>query len=373
MEQEKYIETLENCRFCPMCRQVCPAVLATRREAASPRGLALDMFAVAKGLYPATAETHKHLIADCTLCGACYESCVTQQDLPELVLATREKLAAADAVCAEAAKTRNNVLNAGQPFGADGVQRCDTSGKARTAAVVFFPGCTALYKAHEVVASTAALLGAAGVDYTYVESDCCGAPLKELGFAADYAGHAAALANEVKATGAATVVTACATCAYWLGPALKGRDVAVLTVTDYLAGLVKEGKLRLKSRTDRSVRVQNPCRIARSVGRVDPTTGFLRHVEGLKVDLFSAEKLVAAGLQVPESLCCGGCGGTRFVAEATADAIAAYQLAQIAGNAVEVEVIATSCATCKEKLAKAAGNGNLEVVFVTELLAALKE
>lgn len=370
MEQEKYNATLDNCRFCPMCRQVCPAVLATRREAASPRGLALDMFAVARGLYPAGPETHKHLIADCTLCGACYESCVTQQDLPELVLATRERLAAAGAVCAEAAATRRSVLETGQPFGAEwSGRRCQTTAKGPKAAVVFFPGCSALYKAHEAVTATTALLEGAKVEYTYVDGDCCGAPLKELGFAADYAAHSRELAAKVKAAGAATVVTACATCAYWLGLAFKGQGVTVLTVTDFLAGLVREGKLTLKSRTGKSVRVQNPCRMARSVGRVDPTTGLLRHTEGLRVDMYNAEKLVAAGLQVPESLCCGGCGGTRFVAEETADAIAAYQLEQMAKNTVEAEVIVTSCATCKEKLGKAARDGKLEVAFVAELLA----
>jgi len=376
MDQALYYETLNNCRFCVMCRHVCPAGNATGREAAAPRGLALNIYAAERGLLAAGSEPHKNLIDNCTLCGACYESCVTQQNLPDVILAAREKAVAAGGACAEAVAVKNNIVTHGNPFGADVLSARFAGGRVtQTASVVFFPGCTALYKEHDVVASALKILDMAEADYTMLRGmDCCAAPLKELGFREEFSAHAEKLTKKIAGTGAKAVVTVCPTCAFWMNAALretgKNDDVDVVNFTDYLAGLMKEnGKITVKNHQERKIRVQSPCRMARSLGRFDPTVNLLRHIPGMAIDMFNAENLVDKTLRVPESLCCGGCGGTRFVDAAMADTIASYQIEHIRQNVVEFDTLVTTCSTCKDQLGRAAKGKDIEVLHIAELIA----
>ncbi len=361
-----------------MCRHVCPVGNATAKESGAPRGLALNIYANEQGLVAAGNESHKNLIANCTLCGACYESCITQQNLPEVILAAREKFVAAGGVCEEAAVVKNNFLKHGNPFG-DKIQseRFNGGRVTKTASVAFFPGCTALYKEHNILESALKILNMADVNYTTLAgTDCCAAPLKELGFSKEFSAHAEKLMHIILDTGAKKVVTICPTCAYWMNASFremgKTGTVEIVNFADYFADLIKENKkIMVKNQREMKIRVQSPCRMARSLGRFDPTTNLLRHIPGMAIDMFNAENLVDKTLRVPESLCCGGCGGTRFVDAAAADAVASYQIDHIRQNVLEFDTLVTTCSTCKDQLGRAAKDKNIEVLHIAELLASL--
>jgi len=89
----------------------------------------------------------------------------------------------------------------------------------------------------------------------------------------------------------------------------------------------------------------------------------------MAIDMFNAENLVDKTLRVPESLCCGGCGGTRFVDAAMADTIASYQIEHIRQNVVEFDTLVTTCSTCKDQLGRAAKGKDIEVLHIAELIA----
>jgi heterodisulfide reductase subunit D len=373
MEQALYSQTLNNCRFCVMCRHVCPVGNATGKESAAPRGLALNIYAAEQGLAAVSRESHKHLIAGCTLCGACYESCITQQNLPEVILAARGKAVASGSVCAEAAAVKDSLLTYGNPFG-ENIERFNGGRVAAAASVVFFPGCTALYKEHNVAKAAIEIMDMAEVNYTMLTGmDCCAAPLMELGFSEEFSAHAEKLKRKIVDTGAKTVVTVCPTCAYWMNASFrkmgKPSDIEVLNFADYVAGLIKGGKITVKNQREMKVRVQSPCRMARSLGRFDPTVNLLKHIPGMALDTFNAENLVDKSLRIPESLCCGGCGSTRFVDAASADAVASYQMEHISKNAFEFDTLVTTCSTCKDQLGRAAKGKNIEVLHIAELIA----
>lgn len=378
MDQALYKETLNNCRFCVMCRHVCPVGNATAKESGAPRGLALNIFASEQGLSAIDDESHKNLIANCTLCGACYESCITQQNLPEVILAAREKAVAAGGVCEEAAAVKSNFLTYGNPFN-DRIQPERFAGGriSKTAAVAFFPGCTALYKEHNIIESALKLLDMANVNYTMLAgADCCAAPLKELGFSKEFSAHAEKLTRIILDTGVKKIVTVCPTCAYWMNASFREMDktgtVEIVNFPDYFADLSRENKkITVKNQRDMKIRVQSPCRMARSLGRFDPTINLLRHIPGMAIDMFNAENFVDKTLRVPESLCCGGCGGTRFVDAATADMVASYQIDHIRQNVIEFDTLVTTCSTCKDQLGRAAKEKNIEVLHIAELLASM--
>jgi heterodisulfide reductase subunit D len=380
MDQALYRETLNNCRFCVMCRHVCPVGNATAKEAGAPRGLALNIYAGEQGLMAVGSESHKNLIANCTLCGACYESCITQQNLPQVILAAREKNVAAGGACTEAVVVKNNIQTYGNPFG-DNTRFARFNGGhiSKTASVVLFPGCTALYKEHGIVASALKILDMAEVNYTMLAGmDCCAAPLKELGFNKEFSAHIEKLKRTIHDTGAKKVVTVCSTCAYWMNASFhelgKADDIEIINFADYFAGLMKgNGKITVKNQREMKIRVQSPCRMARNIGRFDPTVNLLRHIPGMAIDMFNAENLVDKTLRVPESLCCGGCGGTRFVDEATADSVASYQIDHIRQNVVEFDTLITTCSTCKDQLGRAAKGKDIEVMHIVELIASMMQ
>ena len=82
---EKTIQHIDSCRFCWMCRHICPVSIATGQERNTSRARALSLSLVARG-----AETINEVadnLFECALCGACVKECVTGWDP---VMFTRE-------------------------------------------------------------------------------------------------------------------------------------------------------------------------------------------------------------------------------------------------------------------------------------------
>src|SRR6476659_6225095 len=87
------IDTTEGCRYCLMCRHVCPVTRVTFSEATSPHGWALEIASVRRGLLEWNAET-ANLLYQCADCGLCNVFCVTDQPLPEAIVAARAMVVA---------------------------------------------------------------------------------------------------------------------------------------------------------------------------------------------------------------------------------------------------------------------------------------
>ena len=87
------IDTTESCRFCLMCRHICPVTRVTFNEATSPHGWALAVSSARRGLLEWDAET-ANLLYQCADCGACQSFCVTDQPLPDAIVAARADLLA---------------------------------------------------------------------------------------------------------------------------------------------------------------------------------------------------------------------------------------------------------------------------------------
>ena len=68
-------EIVDNCRFCWMCRHVCPVGNVTGQERNNARARALAVSLVARGAQP--LEDIVDNLYECTLCGACTNNCVT--------------------------------------------------------------------------------------------------------------------------------------------------------------------------------------------------------------------------------------------------------------------------------------------------------
>ena len=69
---------VDNCRFCWMCRHVCPIGNATGQERNTARGRALSVSLLVRGA--ATPLDVAENVYECALCGACTNNCMTGWD-----------------------------------------------------------------------------------------------------------------------------------------------------------------------------------------------------------------------------------------------------------------------------------------------------
>ena len=88
---ERNTPTSENCRFCWMCRHVCPVGHVTSRETLTPHAWALTIESVRRGQLAWNDETASVMYA-CADCGLCRAHCVTDQPLPDAIVAARAEI-----------------------------------------------------------------------------------------------------------------------------------------------------------------------------------------------------------------------------------------------------------------------------------------
>src|SRR6266511_3810179 len=110
------IDTTEGCRFCLMCRHVCPVTRVTFNEATSPHGWALEIASVRRGLLEWNAET-TNLLYQCADCGLCNAFCVTDQPLPQAIVAARAEVVAGGHAPASVAAVDAALRQWGNPYG----------------------------------------------------------------------------------------------------------------------------------------------------------------------------------------------------------------------------------------------------------------
>ncbi len=76
------------CGFCPrLCRHVCPVVVATAREAATPTAIVSAVRLAAAGLIDLSVA--EAALATCNGCGACTRHCALHMDVPTFVRKSR--------------------------------------------------------------------------------------------------------------------------------------------------------------------------------------------------------------------------------------------------------------------------------------------
>lgn len=256
--------TTENCRFCWMCRHVCPVGHVTSRETLTPHAWALTVESVRRGQLAWNEETARVMYA-CADCGLCQRHCVTDQPLPDAIAGAREVIVAAGvAPPAVAAHERRVRASIGQPPAGEAAFPRVAGGP------VLFAG--ALVDGSDgVVAAAAALLLASGVRAPVVgRGRATGRVESALGLRALATAMARAVVDELAGSGITEVIV--------LGPADRWtfeylyptrlgvhwpEAVRVTEVTTILAAALEAGRLRVTARDRGIVAYHDPCGSAR--------------------------------------------------------------------------------------------------------------
>jgi Fe-S oxidoreductase len=419
MALEDYRSDMEMCCRCSICKFVPLEKLAEMRHSCVCPSIARYNYHTYSGggrmglgiaLLENELEYDKALldvVYNCQTCGACDISCKYAMDMEVLepIYETRIKTVreghtrpALDKVIGSLRKQGTMIAGPKARRGewARGLDVKDiTREKAK---VVYHVGCRTSYdKDTSKVARTAvSLLVKAGGDVgTAGENEiCCGGRAYQMGYQEDFLIQAKKNMAMIKKSGARTLVTGCADGYHAFKVlydkfGLKG-DLEVLHITEYLARLIKEGKLKPVKQVRVKVTYHDPCHLGRlgepylhwegkpvpghirifeppkefrrgTYGVYEPPRDVLKSIPGLKLVEMDRIKEYA--------WCCGAGGGVK---ESNPD-FAGWTAGERIGEAESTgaEAIATACPGCEQSFRdaiKASGSG-LKVYDVVELLA----
>jgi Fe-S oxidoreductase len=356
---KQMVDTL-SCTECGRCQDVCPAyntgkelspkllimALRDRVLADGPKALATPA-AKLQPLVPSAVTDN--VVWDCVTCGACVRECpVGIEHIDHIVDLRRNLVMVESRFPEEAGSMLRDIDRASNPWGrsqgdrAQWAQGLDVRvlqpGEAPPD-VLFWVGCAPSFdeRAKKSAVSTAKLLKEAGVDFAILgpREACTGDPARRMGDEYTFQKQAqqnVATLNEAKVT---KIITTCPHCFNTIGSEYAdfGGRYEVIHHTEFLAGLVREGKLKTLA-GDRKITYHDSCYLARHNDVID-----------------EPRELVAASGQAVEmprnrerTFCCGAGGARMFMEEKRGRPINEERVREAVGTGADT--LAVGCPFC---------------------------
>jgi len=382
----------------------CPSAARYEFDAYGAYGKVRIGHAMAEGLLDWNDKALEIIYA-CTLCGACDVGCKRNLDLEiELSLESLRVKAVQDGVGPMPAhkKVAQNIAQHHNMYGAPHEKRTAWISSAITPAkkadVLYFVGCTASYVNKEIAQSTAKILKAAGTDFMLMPDEwCCGNTLFSVGLLDDARALAQRNIDEVRKTGAKTLLISCAE-GYRMWkvdyPKLLGISTAdlgfqVLHLVEYVDEKVKSGTLKMTRPFETRLTYHDSCSLSRLsepwtpyegkrgwMGCVEPRLKRRRGAQGIYAqprDILRAipgVNLVEMPRTRENTFCCGAGRGTQAAFPDFAQWAAAQRLEEV--GEIGAETLVSSCPWCKNNFAQAvkAGGSNVQVLDISEVICA---
>ena len=289
---KKSKEHIDSCRFCWMCHHVCPIGNATGLERNTARARALGLSLVARD----AIEYSDDIIAnvyECSLCGGCMTDCVTGWDP---VMFTKEarlgaaldgKLPKYVMKMIENYQTKGNIYGAEQNANIPEIDGGD---------ILFFIGEDT--RAKGCAKNAVELLKKAGVNFTLLKDE------PNSGYSMDFLIGAAAETKEIMENCAKTLNNYKKVICYDPADAkVMKREykewginltAEVVTFTEFILELIKEGKLNVKN-SGATLTPQDSPLLARDLEETEPVREILSACGNVKEMLLNREHTMLAG------------------------------------------------------------------------------
>ncbi len=275
------------CRFCWMCRHICPVAGATGNEGWTPRARALMISLIERGqaYTPSLAEAMYH----CSLCDACANDCVTGFRPTDFIREARTLAVVEDIAPPRVMWEIENLLERGSVYGepADAGLLARIRALPEKADVLLYLGQTARIRHPATAMAVMDLLEKAGVSYTALADEApSGAMLAELmGWTGEVQELAARNADAIAASSAKEIVALSPLDAeMMIGTYPKWSflpGLRVTTASAFVAGLLRGGRLTCRKAELRAC-LQEPVKLTRGL---DETRPLLEIVEALSLEL----------------------------------------------------------------------------------------
>ena len=171
---EKAKKIADSCRFCWMCRHICPIGNATGQERNTARARSLGVSLVVRG-----ATDLKEIadnIYECTLCGACTNNCMTGWDPKVFIQEVKTEIVLNGVAPSYIMDLLERYQQTGNVFGKEAC-KCLDSLYNNDSETALFVGQDALYMAPDCVKNAVELLNKAGVKVSLDKNQDCGSAL----------------------------------------------------------------------------------------------------------------------------------------------------------------------------------------------------
>ncbi len=285
-------EHIDSCRFCWMCHHVCPIGNATGLERNTARARALGLSMVYRDAIDYSDDIISN-VYECSLCGGCMTDCVTGWD-PVMFTKEARLGAALDGKLPEYILTMlQNINEKGNIYGAE---KNPNIPEFNNGDILFFLGEDVRAKGCAKVAVE--LLGKAGVKFTLLKDE------PNSGYSMDFLIGAAAETKAVMENCAKVLNNYKTVVCYDPSDAKVMRreykewgielKAEIVTFTEFLAGLIKDGKLTVKNCGEEFTPQDSPI-LARDLEETEPIREILSALGNVNEMLLNREYTMLAG------------------------------------------------------------------------------
>jgi Fe-S oxidoreductase len=384
---------MSTCTECGRCQSQCPAWHTDKPLSPKLLIMAMRDHALAKLPTDQPIETkivgnaHENAISldvlwSCTTCGACVEECpVDIEHVDHIVNMRRFQVLVESEFPTELGNTFRNLEKAGNPWGANRTDRDAWITEVdfpitkiegvipEDVEYLFWVGCAGAYeeRAKKTTKAVAELLYMSGVKFGVLgkRETCSGDPARRSGNEFLYQILARENIETLQETfgtrGVKKVVVTCPHCFTTIGRDYKqqGFELQMVHHTQLLNQLVKEGKLKPVSKSEKKLTYHDPCYLGRHNQIYQPPR----------------ELLESAGIEVTEmprnqerSFCCGAGGGRMWMEEKIGTRINLNRVDE--AIATGAEEVAVGCPFCRVMVSDGmvARESSVEVLDVAQAL-----
>lgn len=290
MISQNALHHAEKCRFCWMCRHLCPVQHQTGKELNTPRAKGLLLSMVNKNTQRFDKDMAQAMY-ECLLCDACTNDCATGYQPPLFIREARTEAVVQELAPEGVMKAIDNALETGNIYGVEK----PSFGQEGTDMLVYI-GEVAAIQVPEMAKNLLTVLKKAGVSAKVLDQEpASGVMLGDLmGYTEEVRQQASACAEAINATGLPVVV-------------LDSYDAEIMkqeypewgceiktdvtTATAYVAKLIEEGKLEAKPGNSVKGACHDDDRLARTFHEFAPIRAMAK-AAGYEVgEMFNREKL----------------------------------------------------------------------------------
>ena len=383
------------CVVCGNCQELCPAY--TTGKPLNPKKVIQDLKkqllkagpelvkAKAKG-EPAPENVNvtlagKVVLEDeiwaCTTCGACDTVCPVWVQHIDKIVDLRRNLVEQSILPETAKATLQSIERRGHPWRGTTLNRTDwTRGlNIKTLAedpkvdILYWVGCTEALdeRGIKIAQSIAKIMQQAGINFGILgtEESCCGDPARRLGDEVLYQTQAQKNIEILKGYNVKKIVTGCPHCYNTIKneyPQFDG-NFEVIHHTELIAGLLKEGKIKIAKGDYGSITFHDPCYLGRHNDIYQQPRQILKSL--------ADTKLVEMEMNKKRAFCCGGGGGRLWLEERIGQRISENRIDQVIDT--KAQMVATACPYCLQMFEDAVKSKQvqetLKVKDIAELIA----
>jgi Fe-S oxidoreductase len=364
------VSYLEACVHCGQCAEACHFYQASGDPKHTP---AYKLFPIAKayrrqkfplawlGLTPQVTEDDLKewevlLFDTCTMCGRCTEVCPMAIDIASIVGGARQAFVAAGLGPKDLMQAADNSRDYGSPLGVTAEKLKERiewledehdvpiNLDKEKADILFTVSSIEAMKYPESIVAAAKILNHAGVSWTLSSK---GYEATNFGYLAGKGDVAKLMVQRItdaaESVGAKLVVIPECGHAFgvlrWNGANMLGRPLpyAVMHISEYMAQLKRDGKLKLKS-MEESITYHDACQISRRGGATADARYLL---EGFAKDF--REMTPTGNL----NWCCGGGGGVQAIARAAELRHKVFKIKMDQVERTGAKTMISSCANCR--------------------------